>query len=230
MIEVESLADTYIVQMLCTPICFLIACYASYTYGMLYGNLASIPIEFQEIRGWGPVTGSLPFIALLVGIFIGGGCNILNNKYYFHRLQANNGKPVPEARLPPMMFGSIFFAGGLFVFAWTSDPKINYWPSLIGIGMSGLGFYTIFQASLNYLVDTFPKYGASAIAANTFLRSCFAAAFPMFINPMFHNMGVDWATTVFACLAVLAIPVPYYFFFYGRSIRARGFWSRESVM
>jgi hypothetical protein len=46
------------------------------------------------------------------------------------------------------------------------------------------------QAALNYLVDTFTKYGASAIAANTFLRSVFAAAFPLFVDPMFHNLGI----------------------------------------
>jgi hypothetical protein len=33
--------------------------------------------------------------------------------------------------------------------------------------MTGLGFFTIFQAALNYLVDTFQRYAASAVAANS---------------------------------------------------------------
>jgi hypothetical protein len=33
--------------------------------------------------------------------------------------------------------------------------------------MSGVGFFTIFQAALNYLVDTFQRYAASAVAANS---------------------------------------------------------------
>jgi hypothetical protein len=33
--------------------------------------------------------------------------------------------------------------------------------------MTGVGFFTIFQAALNYLVDTFQKYAASAVAANS---------------------------------------------------------------
>jgi hypothetical protein len=49
--------------------------------------------------------------------------------------------------------------------------------------MLGFGFFTIFQAALNYLIDTFTRYAASAIAANTFLRSIFAAAFPLFATP-----------------------------------------------
>lgn len=39
--------------------------------------------------------------------------------------------------------------------------------------MTGLGFFTIFQAALNYLVDTFQKYAASAVAANSEFPSGF---------------------------------------------------------
>lgn len=44
---------------------------------MCYRNLGAIPIVFAEGRGWGPVTSELPFLALLLGVLIGGGCNIL---------------------------------------------------------------------------------------------------------------------------------------------------------
>ena len=85
--------------------------------GILYANLESFSIEFQEIRRWGPVVGNLPFIALLTGIFLAGAVNILNNKYYFHQFKANGNKPVPEARLVPMMLGGFAFTAGLFLFA-----------------------------------------------------------------------------------------------------------------
>lgn len=95
--------------------------------------------------------------------------------------------------------------------------------------MIGFGFTTIFQAALNYLVDTFTKFSASAVAANTFLRSMFAGAFPLFITPMYHNIGVDWGTTVFACFAAVLIPVPFVFFFMGKKIRGQGKWSKHTV-
>jgi hypothetical protein len=95
--------------------------------------------------------------------------------------------------------------------------------------MVGFGFFTIFQAALNYLVDTFQKYAASAVAANTFLRSIFAAAFPLFITPLLHNLGIGWGVSIFAFIAVFMIPIPYLFFVFGERIRARGFWSKDSV-
>lgn len=86
----------------------------------------------------------------------------------------------------------------------------------------GFGFFTIFQAALNYLIDTFQKFSASAVAANTFLRSVFAAVFPLFVNPMFHNMGIGPASSVLGGVAVVLIPIPYLFYVYGPRIRGRG--------
>ncbi|PWY85090.1 MFS general substrate transporter [Aspergillus heteromorphus CBS 117.55] len=223
-ISVSELSKKYLIrpfQTLGTPIGLLMSTFGSFVYAILYVNLESFAIEFQERRGWGPVTGNLPFIALLVGIFFAGLTNVYNNRYYFKQLRANNGKPLPEARLPPMMVGSFAFAGGLFLFGWTSSPAINYWPSLIGIAFTGFGFTTIFQSSLNYLVDTFTRFSASAIAATTLLRSMMAGAFPLFVKPMFDRIGVDWGITVFGCIAAVLIPVPFLFFAWGKRIRAK---------
>lgn len=93
---------------------------------ILYVNLESFPIVFQEKRGWGHVTGGLPFVALLVGIFAAAAANVYNNRYYFRKLRENNGKAVPEARLPPMMVGGVFFTGGLFLFACQCLTPRNY--------------------------------------------------------------------------------------------------------
>ncbi|RHZ53570.1 MFS transporter [Aspergillus thermomutatus] len=123
-----ELSQKYLIrpfQMLGTPICLLMSIYASFVYGILYANLESFSIEYHDIRGWGPVVSSLPFIALLVGIFFAAGVNILNNRYYFNQFRANNNRAVPEARLPPMMLGGIAFAAGLFVFGWTSSPGME---------------------------------------------------------------------------------------------------------
>nr|ANM86350.1 putative MFS transporter [Cladonia uncialis subsp. uncialis] len=214
-VSVKELAQKYLirpVQMLFTPICFLISLYAAFVYGILYANLAGFSIAFEEVRGWGLVTGNLPFLAIFIGILGAAVLNVYNNKYYFKRFRENGNRPVPEARLPPMMIGGILFAGGLFLFAWTSSPNISYWPSIIGIGMTGFGFTSIFQAALNYLIDTFTRYAASAVAANTFMRSVLAGAFPLFVDAMYHNIGVDWGSTIFGCVAVLLVPVPFIFF------------------
>ncbi|KAK9235962.1 major facilitator superfamily domain-containing protein [Lipomyces kononenkoae] len=216
-------------RILCTPICLFITIYSSFIYGILYANLEGYMIEYQENRGWGLLVSSLPFLSLLIGMFCGAALNVWNNKYYFQRFKANGNKAIPEARLPPMMIGGIAFSGGMFLFGWTSAVHINYWPSIIGTVLLGFGFVSIFQACLNYLVDTFTRFSASAVAANTFMRSMVGAAFPLFVVPMYHKLGVNWGSTIFGCIAACLIPVPFLFFVWGKQVRAKGEWSKFSV-
>ncbi|KAL4930201.1 MFS transporter [Aspergillus undulatus] len=231
-VTLKELGNKYLIRpfaLLTTPICFLVALYASFVYGILYLSLASFPVVFQELRGWNQVVGALPFLAYLVGILGGAEINLANQKFYISRFKANGNRPVPEARLPPMMLGSVFFASGLFIFGWTSQVDIHWFPSMVGGACMGLGFFTIFQAALNYLIDTFQSVSASAVAANTFLRSAFAGCFPLFATAMFRNLGVPWASSVLGFFAVALIPIPYLFYIFGRRIRARGKWSMGSV-
>ncbi|KAI9815117.1 MAG: hypothetical protein M1827_002960 [Pycnora praestabilis] len=231
-VTLRELAEKFLIrpfQLLLTPICFFVALYASFVYGILYANLAAFPIEFQEERGWNELVGALPFLALLIGILFGGAANIVNQSFYNRRFEANNNQPVPEARLPPMMIGGIVFSAGLFIFGWTSDKTIPWIAPCIGAALMGFGFFTIFQSAINYLVDTFRKYSASAIAANTFLRSVFAAAFPLFVNPMFHRLGIPWASSLLGFVAAALIPIPFLFYLYGKSIRARGKFSADAA-
>ncbi|KAL7627985.1 hypothetical protein AAE478_002181 [Parahypoxylon ruwenzoriense] len=218
------------IQLLCTPICFLVALYASFCYGILYMHLGAVPIIFGEVRGWSLVSSELPFLAIFLGTLTGACINMSNQLYYNKAYHALGDRPVPERRLPPMMLGSVLFASGQFLTGWTADPAAAPWiVPVIGLYLTGCGFNTIFQAALNYLVDTFQMYAASAVAANTFMRSCFAAAFPLVVTPLYHNLGVGPGSSIFSAFACLLIPVPYVFYFYGRRIRAANKWSKASV-
>lgn len=217
------------IQLLFTPICFLIALYASFCYGILYMQLGSIPIIFGEVRGWNPFVADLPFLCILVGAIFGAAANVYNQTLYNKAYHAAGNRAVPEKRLPPMMLGSVLFCGGQFLTGWTAGLDVHWIVPCIGLVMLGTGFFTIFQAALNYLVDTFQEYAASAVAANTFLRSCFAGAFPLVVGPMYHNIGVGPGSSITGGFAALLIPVPYVFYIYGKRIRARSKWSKGSV-
>lgn len=202
-LSLDVIARKYLVRpfkLLVNPICFLMSFYASFVYGLIYGSLAAIPIIFEERRGWTPVQGSLPFLALLLGAVFGLGASSFNQKPYVKAINANGGKPVPEARLFPMMFGGTFLSAGLFILAWTGTLSVIWVVPCIGILFIGIGFFPIFQSSTNYvcctglrplntgrltypkqIIDAFLPVAASAIATVTFMRSLFAAVFSIFM-------------------------------------------------
>jgi hypothetical protein len=169
-------------EMMVDPSCFFMNLYSAFCYGIIYLAIATFPIEFQRVRGWNEVQGSLPFLALVIGVLFASCINLWGQTYYRKVMAANEGKLVPEARLMGMMIGSIFFAAGLFIMGWTAALNIHWIGFCIGSASLGLGFFTIFQSALNYLVDTYLMNAASALAANMFMRSVLAAAFPLFTN------------------------------------------------
>ncbi|KAJ4298241.1 hypothetical protein N0V90_006140 [Kalmusia sp. IMI 367209] len=181
----KAMSQKYLVvpiEMLVDPICFFINLYAAFCYAIIYLGIATFPIEFQQIRHWNAVVGSTPFMATVIGVCFAAGIILWGQIFYRKQLIANKGNPVPEARLTPMMIGSVFFAAGLFIMGWTSKLNIHWIGFCIGATSLGLGFFTIFQSALSYLVDTYLMMAASALAANMFMRSVLAAAFPMFAN------------------------------------------------
>jgi DHA1 family multidrug resistance protein-like MFS transporter len=204
------------------PIVLLLSIYMAFIYGLLYLFLTAYPIVFQQIHGMSGGVGGLPYFGMVIGMLFAGIYIVLTQPSYNRKLIANNGIPVPEWRLPPVMLGGLSFAGGLFWFGWSGYRSDIHWivPTLSGL-LTGFGLLSIFLQSLNYLVDAYLMFAASAIAANTFLRSLAGAGFPLFSQYMFNGMGVNWAGTLLGCVALLLVPIPVGFYYYGERLRMK---------
>lgn len=72
-------------------------------------------------------------------------------------------------------------------------------------------------------------FAASVLAANAVLRSLFGAAFPLFTQQMYSNLGIHWAASIPAFLALACIPFPIVFWKYGHKIRARCKYAAEAA-
>lgn len=96
------------------PIVFLVSLYMSFIYGLMYALLGAYPVVFQGVYGMSSGVGSLPFIGLIIGEFLGGVFCLLSMRRYAKKLAANNNVPVPEWRLPPCVVGGVVFAAGMF--------------------------------------------------------------------------------------------------------------------
>jgi len=203
------------------PMVTVICLYASFVFALLYATLEVFPIVFYEQRHWALFNSTLPFVSLFVGVLLGIPINLANQPRYARISEAAGGRKVPEARLPPMIIGAFAFAIGLFFFGWTADPSIHWICPVIAAAFIGMGFNMIFQQCINFLVDTYQLYAASATSANTFLRSLLGCGLPLVARPMFHNLGVGPAMSILGAIAVLMLPVPFLFMKYGLALRKK---------
>ncbi|KAK7204377.1 major facilitator superfamily protein [Myxozyma melibiosi] len=204
------------------PIVFLIALYCSLIYAILYMNFVAYPIIFQQERGWGAGKGGLPFIALGIGMVGGIMTSPAQTKLYIKiSKEKGNGKIYPEARLPYAIFAAFLLPIGVFWLGWGSLASSKAWivPVLSGIPF-GFGLVTVFLSMFSYLVDTYLIYAASALAANSLLRSILGATFPLFADKMYEKLTPKWACTLIGCLALVGAPIPFLFYKYGPSIRS----------
>lgn len=74
---------------------------------------------------------------------------------------------------------------------------------------------------LTDLVDTYIMYSASAIAANTVLRSAAGAAAPLFTRQMFSALGIGGGGSLVGGVGALLAVIPFAFYKYGRQIREK---------
>jgi len=81
---------------------------------------------------------------------------------------------------------------------------------------------------MNYLIDSYTIYAASVLAANSVLRSLFGAVFPLFTSQMYARLGIHWASSVPAFLALGCVPFPFLFYRYGAAVRGRCKFAREA--
>ena len=218
-----------LIMLLTEPTVTFLALYASFVYALLYTTLEVFPLVFQHHRHWPPLTASLSFLPLFIGVLAAVAINLGNQHRYIRISRAHHGRPVPEARMPPVALGGLLFTTGLFWFGFTAEPSPHHhWIlPLLAASFIGAGFNTIFQQCVNFLIDTYTPsgYAASAVSANTLLRSVLAAGLPLASRPMFRNMGVPGAMSVLGGLAGAAVPLPFVFMRYGERMRRRSRWA-----
>jgi len=225
----SMLADTLIrpFQMLATePILLLMSLFIALIYGLLYAFFFSFPVVFGEGYGFSDGIAGLMFCSVLIGVALALLVTPLLEKNYLRRAAAKGGRAEPEDRLVGMMIAAPFVPISLFIFGWTSPPAVmpggGNWVGPCSSGIPfGFGMVVVYFSANAYIIDAFPGYVASALAAKTVVRSGAGAAMPLFIVQMFHGLGNGWAASLLAFVSLAMVPIPILFYIYGKSIRAK---------
>lgn len=220
-IVVETLVRPF--QMLVEePILLLMSLYVALVYGLLYAYFFAYPVVFVEGYGWDDAKTGLTFCGVLIGVALA----LCVTPYLERRYVAKGENATPEDRLPGMLIGGPWIPISLFIFGWTAPPYVmpggGAWVGPVSSGVPfGFGMVLVYASVNAFILEAFPGYVASALAAKTVVRSGVGAAMPLFIPQMYRALGNGPAASLLAGVAVVMAMIPWAFKRWGRQIRMR---------
>lgn len=205
------------------PIVQVLACYMAYLYGLMYLMLSTFPLLWSERYGMSVGIGSLNFISMGLGFFLGTQITApLNDALYRRLKKRNNGVGKPEFRVPIMAPASLFVPIGLFMYGWSAQAHTHWIVPNIGACLFCAGVIVGFQCIQTYLVDSYTRYAASAIAAATVLRSLAGFGFPLFAPALYSALDFGWGNSLLGFVAVaIGVPAPFMLWKYGETLRGK---------
>ncbi|KAI0021337.1 major facilitator superfamily transporter [Xylariomycetidae sp. FL0641] len=204
-----------------SPVCGLLCLYNAFIYAILYLFFSTFTFLFQDVYGFSEGIVGLSYIGMGIGMITGMVLYGTTSDRIIQRLTRKHGveRPKPEYRLPLLNIAAPFISGGLFIYRWTAQYKVQWAVPLLGTLLCGFGFTVIMSCIANYVIDTFTIHAASAMAAITVSRSIFAATFPLFALHMYNSLGWGWGNSLLDFIALAGCAIPPLFWMYWERLR-----------
>ena len=205
-------------MLLFSPIVLTLSIYMAIIYGYLYLLFTTLAQVFEGVYHFSQGNVGLAFLGIGIGSMLGLVIfGAISDKSV--KRQAASGEMKPEYRLPPLIPGSFFSPIGLFWYGWSAEKELHWIMPIIGTMWVGLGLLATFMPVQTYLVDAYVEHAASAIAANTVLRSLCGAFLPLAGPKMYKALGLGWGNSLLAFIALACAPLSVVFYKYGERIR-----------
>ncbi|KAH6689845.1 major facilitator superfamily domain-containing protein [Plectosphaerella plurivora] len=204
-----------------SPIGFISALYLAIVYGYLYIMFSTMPAVFaRQYHITGSIAG-LTYLGLGVGSLLGVMTFSLFSNHAIKKIASDGKELKPEVRFRIAPLGALALPVGLFLYGWSADRGAHWIVPIIGMAVVGIANVVLFMSICLYLVDCFELYSASALAANTVMRSIGAGLLPLVGVRMIDTLGIGWGHSLMGFIAVAMIPIPFLFLRFGEFLRRR---------
>lgn len=158
-------------------------------------------------------------VKLAIGMFIG----TLFCRYTLDRIMRGKGQhgldaeatppiaaePVrSENRLLPAVPGMVILPAALFAYGWTLEKSAHWSIPAVAVALAGFCLSTTTIPIMNFLVDIFGDFSASAVAAVLPLRYMVGTFLPAAAPYMYDRLGYGWANSLLAFIMIVCLPAP----------------------
>jgi len=202
------------------PIVLFLSLLSGLADALIFSFFESFGYVFQQ-WSFTPTQISLALVALAVSYIVG----------YFtffpiiarHNARRSRGEQLaPEARLKPLLWLVTLLPAGLLICAFVATgPPLHWFGVITATLLIGVANFSIYYASIDYMVAAYGPHSASATGGNGFMRDLLAGLCALYTKPMYSNLGIQRSYLVlFGLTALFCLPV-YIFYFKGPAIRAK---------
>ena len=209
------------------PIVLTLSLLSGFSDALVFMFIQSFSLVYTQWN-FGTVAQGLAFCSILVGYFIAYATfipAIWRNKKE-RADHPDDERAQYESRLWWLLYTAPCLPIGLIGFAWTSGgPPIHWIGSMIFAAIIGIANYSIYMATIDYMICAYGPYSASATGGNGWSRDFLAGILTIPATPFFTNIGgkqhLQDASTILACISFVLVLAVYVIYWKGPVLRKR---------
>lgn len=171
------------------PIVLTLSLLSGFSDALIFMFIQSFSLVYKQ-WGFGKVSLGLAFIPILVGYFIAwfSFIPVIQRNIAERKAKPDDEKVQYESRLWWLLYTAPCLPIGLIGFAWTSTgPPLPWIASSIFAAIVGIANYSIYMATIDYMVCAYGPYSASATGGNGWARDFLAGVLTIPATPFFQS-------------------------------------------
>ena len=171
------------------PIVLVLSLLSGFSDALIFMFIQSFSIVYKQ-WGFGTFAIGLSFIPILIGYFIAwfSFFPIIKRNIRQRKEKPDDEMAQYESRLWWLLYTAPCLPIGLIGFAWTSGgPPIHWIGSSVFAVIVGIANYSIYMATIDYMICAYGPYSASATGGNGWSRDFLAGVLTIPATPFFSS-------------------------------------------
>lgn len=171
------------------PIVLTLSLLSGFSDALIFMFIQSFSLVYKQ-WGFSTIALGLSFIPIVVGYFIAwfSFFPAIKRNIQERKAKPNDERAQYESRLWWLLYTAPCLPIGLIGFAWTSlGPPVHWIGTMIFSAIVGIANYSIYMATIDYMVCAYGPYSASATGGNGWARDFLAGVLTIPATPFFES-------------------------------------------
>lgn len=171
------------------PIVLTLSLLSGFSDALIFMFIQSFALVYKQWN-FGTVAIGLSFLPILVGYFIAwfSFIPVIRRNIKQRHDHPDDEKAQYESRLWWLLYTAPCLPIGLLGFAWTSlGPPVHWIGTMVFAAIVGIANYSIYMATIDYMICAYGPYSASATGGNGWSRDFLAGVLTIPATPFFTS-------------------------------------------